>query len=63
MWWHADETYPTWSEGVARHEHLHVHGATPIAFDFKSPFDQSGAPTRLDKARIQALQAKNNLNG
>jgi hypothetical protein len=59
MWWHRDETYPTWAEGVRRYEHLHVHGATPKAFDFKNPFDESGVPTRLDKARIQRLQAQN----
>lgn len=56
MWWHTDRGYPAWAEGVARHEHLHDHGATPRAFDFREPFDETGAPTRLDKTRIRELR-------
>jgi Domain of unknown function (DUF3291) len=54
MWWHRDEGYPTWAEGVRRHEHLHDHGPTPIAFHFKQPFDENGVATKLDKTRISA---------
>ncbi len=57
LWWHADPGYPTWADGVWRHEHLHDHGASPTAFDFKQTFDETGAPTRLDKARINELRA------
>ena len=57
MWWHRSGDYPKWEEGVWRHEHLHDHGPTPTAFDFKQPFDETGAPTKLDKARINELRA------
>lgn len=57
MWWHSDQGYPTWAEGVRRHEHLHDAGPSPTAFNFKAPFDESGAPVRLGKARIQALRS------
>ncbi len=56
LWWHQGEGHPTWAEGVRHHEYLHDHGPTPHAFTFKSPFDLSGAPTRLDKARVQKLR-------
>ena len=56
MWWHGGQSYPTWAEAARRHEHLHDHGSSPIAFDFKEPFDQTGAPTELDKHRIRELR-------
>ena len=57
LWWHTAEGYPTWSEGVWRLEHLHDHGASSTAFNFKVPFDRSGAPTKLDKVQLNALRA------
>ena len=56
MWWHTGQVYPTWAEGVMRHEHLHDNGASPTAFDFKQPFDETGAPTKLDRARLKELR-------
>ena len=56
MWWHLDQGYPTWAEGVRRHEHLHDFGPTSTAFNFKQPFDAKGAPTKLDKARLRKLR-------
>lgn len=58
MWWHTGHGYPTWAEGVMRHEHLHDNGASPTAFDFKHPFDETGAPTKLDRARLTELRAR-----
>ncbi len=52
-----DSRYPSWADGVARHEHLHDHGPTPMAFNFKRPFDEKGHPVRLDKARIRRPDA------
>lgn len=57
MWWYTGQGYPTWAEGVMRHEHLHDNGASPTAFDFKQPFDETGAPTKLDRARLKELHA------
>lgn len=58
MWWHVDPSPPSWADGVVRHEYLHEHGPTSFAFDFKAPFDETGAPTKLDKARIHELSAE-----
>lgn len=58
LWWHGEAGYPTWADGVRRHEYLHDHGATPYAFTFKSPFDSAGAPTRVDGQRVRDLRAR-----
>ena len=55
-WWVADEHWPDWREANARLEHLHDHGASAIAFDFRSPFDTDGRPTDLDRRRVAALR-------
>lgn len=59
IWWHMGQGYPTWAEGVRRHEYLHDCGPTPTAFTFKKPFDENGTPVKLDKARIQKLGTAN----
>ena len=41
LWWVPAGTIPTIAEGVARLEHLRLHGPTPFAFSFRQPF----APT------------------
>ncbi len=51
-WWVADDDWPDWPEANARLEHLHDHGASAIAFDFRSPFDAEDRPTLLDRGRI-----------
>ncbi len=56
MWWHKGPDYPTWAEGVRRHEYLHDHGASPVAFNFKRPFDENGRATRLNKTRLTELR-------
>jgi hypothetical protein len=56
LWWHTDPGYPSWAEGVRRHELLHDCGPSPMAFSFKVPFDENGVATRLDKSRIQKLR-------
>lgn len=53
LWWHEDLTHPTWAAAVRRHQQLHDLGPTRAAFDFKEPFDETGAPTRLDRARVR----------
>jgi hypothetical protein len=55
LWWHSDEGYPEWAEGVRRHHHLHDHGPTPEAFTFSAPFNPGGARARIDKGRVKAL--------
>jgi hypothetical protein len=51
-WWVDDEHMPTWQEAAERLEHLHDHGSTPFAFSFKAPFDVSGQPLTIDRARV-----------
>jgi len=46
-WWVASNHRPTWLEATERLEHLHDHGATPYAFDFKQPYDAGGQSVRL----------------
>lgn len=44
IWWVADDHIPTWTEASRRLESLHDEGPTPFAFDFRTPFDERGAP-------------------
>jgi len=43
-WWVADDQIPTWREASDRLEHLHDHGPTPFAFDFKVMFGADNEP-------------------
>lgn len=52
-WWVADGETPTREDAATRLEHLHDEGATPYAFDFKTPFDSEGQPWKIDRAKIQ----------
>lgn len=63
LWWHGDPSYPTWAEGVRRHELLHDNGPTPAAFDFRTPFDENSVPTELDRARIRELRGSRMTGG
>lgn len=44
LWWVAEGHRPPWAEGVARFEHLHDHGSTAQAFNFKQAFGADGLP-------------------
>ena len=52
-WWTPDDVTPTRTEGAKRLEHLHDHGPTAFAFDFKAPFDADGNPLHMDREKIQ----------
>ena len=52
-WWVEDGHIPTRQDASQRLEHLHDHGSTPHAFDFKTPFDAAGQPWRMDRAKIR----------
>lgn len=54
-WWVEDNALPDWYEAYDRLEHLHDHGATPFAFDFKRPFDTRGLPVKIDRERVNAV--------
>ncbi|WP_424216935.1 DUF3291 domain-containing protein (plasmid) [Streptomyces sp. BI20] len=41
FWWAAEDTTPTWRDGVSRLEHLHHHGPTEHAFTFRHSFTAS----------------------
>lgn len=49
-WWIVDDHVPSWVEAVERHEHLHQHGPTPFAFNFRSAFDAVGSPVKVKKS-------------
>jgi len=50
-WWVSEHHRPSWQEGVDRLDHLHANGPTSTAFTFARPFDQAGAPARLNPRR------------
>ncbi|MBS3649579.1 DUF3291 domain-containing protein [Pseudaminobacter sp. 19-2017] len=53
LWWVGSDHVPTWVEAVARHEHLHDLNPSPSAFDFKTPFDEHGRPTTVDRDAVK----------
>jgi hypothetical protein len=55
LWWVADDHVSDWHEAYARHEHLHQHGATAVAFDFKHPFDAEGSPLQVDRLVAKSI--------
>lgn len=57
MWW--SDARPGWAEAVARHEHLHDHGASRHAFGFRQPFDAGGLPYAVDRERVRVIAARN----
>ena len=52
-WWVEDDHIPTREEGATHLEHLHDHGSTYYAFDFKTPFSADGQPCRMDRDRVR----------
>lgn len=56
MWWVDDEHIPTWSEACQRLEHLHDHGSTPFAFDFRRPFVAEGTPAKRPRLRRRSAR-------
>jgi hypothetical protein len=59
LWWVEPNQAPSWSEAIVRHASLHDRGASPFAFDFKMPFDDTGAPTTIDRERVKQLMKLN----
>ena len=55
LWWIKVGENPTWADGVARHEHLHDHGPSAFAFNFKTAFDSSGKILAIDLARARQV--------
>ena len=55
LWWVKEGQYPTWAEGVERHEHLHVHGPTAFAFSFRAAYNFDGAALSVDLARAKQI--------
>lgn len=55
LWWTEAGAYPTWSEAIIRHEHLHDHGPTTFAFNFKQPFGAAGGSQRINRDRVKAI--------
>lgn len=49
-WWIGDDHLPSWDEACERLEHLHAHGPTPDAFDFRRAFDAVGSPLAMGRA-------------
>ncbi|TZG34596.1 DUF3291 domain-containing protein [Agrobacterium sp. B1(2019)] len=59
LWWVDDEHQPVWPEAIERLEHLHDHGPSARAFDFKRPFGPDGAPIKIDRTRVKEIAGMN----
>ncbi|MCL6709947.1 DUF3291 domain-containing protein [Pseudomonas sp. R2.Fl] len=59
LFWVEAGRRPEWTEAVERFEQLADHGASPSAFTFKQPFDSSGKPYDINRARMKTLIAGN----
>jgi hypothetical protein len=58
-WWvDADDT-PEWSEAVTRHQHLHDHGPTTVAFNFKHAFGPKGESISINPTKIKLIASQN----
>ena len=55
VWWIGDGKFPSWTEAVARHEHLHDHGPSRFAFTFKRAFDDAGAAASIDSKKVKRV--------
>lgn len=56
-WWAPIGQQPTWIEVAERLDHLHAHGSTPYAFDFRHPFDAEGRGTEIGRSLRPARTA------
>jgi hypothetical protein len=54
-WWVDDDHQPTREEGYERLESLHLHGPSPFAFNFKTPFGADGQAAQLNRERVKRL--------
>lgn len=59
LWWVRSDRRPDWTEAARRLEHLHDHGPSPEAFDFKHPFDPNGLRTAIDSQAVSERRARN----
>jgi hypothetical protein len=58
LWWVEAARLPDWSEAVSRFERLHDMGPAAAAFTFKTPFDEHGAPTAIDRSAVRRLSTE-----
>ncbi|MEP3276342.1 MAG: DUF3291 domain-containing protein [Stappiaceae bacterium] len=63
LWWPAEGHRPDWTDAVARHQHMHDHGPSPRAFDFKNAFDLTGEPVDVDHGKVKAIAARQQPSG
>lgn len=61
LWWVEDGRRPDWYEAIAKLELLHDRGPSPEAFNFRSPFDEQGRPTIVDKELVRRLAEARSL--
>lgn len=59
LWWVEPGHVPSWQEAITRHEHLHDHGASAFAFDFKQAYDEVGEAAVVDRAVMKAIVEEN----
>ena len=57
-WW-VDVDKVGWQEAADRMDHLHEHGPSAWAFNFRNAFDAEGNAVRMDAARVLAKAKAN----
>ena len=57
-WWVADDHVPDWHEASERLEHLHDHGPSPQAFDFRHAFGPDAGSIEVRRDVVRDLVAR-----
>jgi hypothetical protein len=57
-WWVADDHIPDWHEASQRLEHLHDHGPSPQAFDFRSSFGPDSEPITVRRHVVREIVSR-----
>jgi hypothetical protein len=57
-WWVADDHVPDWHEASERLEHLHDHGPSPQAFDFRHAFGSDAGSIEVRRDVVRDLVAR-----
>ena len=58
-WWVDEGHRVNWQEAADRLDHLHGHGSSAFAFNFRKPFDAEGNSVSLDALAMQGYAKKN----
>jgi hypothetical protein len=61
-WWVADDHIPDWYEARERLEHLHDHGPSPQAFDFRRAFGADRDPIMVQRDAVREIVSRASID-